>query len=207
MSVTNYGELKSIVAQLGQRSDLTALIPQFIASAELMIAEKVRAPELLVSATLDETDRVSGGVYTLPSDYLGMRQVWRSDGCPIDPVSLNRLRTWPVGAPAFKYATYGFSIEFRGAPSTDEEVSILYYARPAAFAADGDTNALLRNHHMLYVHAALSWLHTHTQDLELAQSHKSAFLAAVSDVNDLNTEQIGGAPTQSPVTLTSRSSM
>lgn len=206
MSITNYGELKSFLASFGHRSDLTLMIPEFVTMAQSMIAQKVRALEMVTSATLDETDRVSGGVYTLPADWLGPRQLFSTEG-ELKPVGLSELRRYVVSAPVFQFATYGLKVEFRGVPATDAEIELIYYGRPAAFVDAGDTNALLLSHSDLYVHACLQWLHLHTQDLELSQTHGGMFEAAVVDVNELANRQAGSGSIPAPHNLTSRSSM
>lgn len=206
MSVTTYGELKTFLATFGRRSDLTAEIPDYVTAAQSMIATRVRALELVTSATLDETDRTSGAVYALPSNWLGARQVFSADG-ELKAVSLAELRRYVITAPVFQYATYATSIEFRGSPPEDSEIELIYYARPAAFSADGDSNALLLAHPTLYIHAALHWLHLGTQDLELATAHKDLFESEAERVNELATRQIGSGSVAPRHNLTSRSAM
>ena len=58
---------------------------------------------------------------------------------------------------------------------------------------DSDTNSLLTNHPDLYQHSAMHWFHVHTQDLELATAHESAFFTAVDDINALADEVRGAA--------------
>jgi hypothetical protein len=206
MSITTYGELKTFLTTFGHRSDLTARIPDFVTQAESMIAQEVRAIELVTVATLDETDRVDAGVYSLPTDWLGARQVFSTQG-ELRPVGLAELRRYVASAPVFQFATYGTQIEFRGVPATDAEIELLYYARPAAFSADGDSNALLLAYPGLYTHASMHWLHLFTQDMELADQHLKLFMSMVERVNELANRQRGSGSVAAPHNLTSRSTM
>lgn len=191
-TVANYGELKTAIADLAHRADLTSEIPAFVERAEATIARKVRSAELLTSAQLTESDRSSGAVYTLPSNFLGARSIYGTTSgvaYQVDIVSLAELRRYPSSVRAVFAAIYGYSIEFRGTPDTDAAFDMIHYARPTAFALDADFNVLLTNHSDLYIHAAMRWLYIHTQDLELAQAHSDAFVELADDLNDLAEKQ------------------
>lgn len=194
--VTDYGTLKTWLSTTGHRSDLTADIPGFIQSAEGMIASKVRAIELVTTTTIVEADRVSGPIYNLPSDFLGYRAVTgtqSSQGYVLDAVSIAELYRYGLSGTPVVFAVYDKLIEFRASPAVDTIFTLIYYAKPAAFVLDADTNSLLTSHPDLYQHSSIFWLHVHTQDLELAQAHESAFITAADDVNALAEEVRGAA--------------
>lgn len=206
MSIANYGQLKTFLATFGIRTDLTAIIPDFVKSAESMIAQRVRALEMVTTAQLTDAQRVSGGVYTLPSNWLGARNVFSADG-EVKPAALYELRRYVVSAPVFQYATYGLTMEFRGAPAVGATIDLIYFARPATFTNDSDTNTLLTNHQNLYIHAGLHWLHLHTQDLELANQHLQLFDQTAEGINSLEVAQRGSGSAAQSHNLTSRSTM
>ena len=194
--VSNHGELKTWLSTTGHRGDLTDEIPGFIQSAESMIAEHVRAIEMVKTAPLVEADRAAGAVYNLPSDFLGARAVTgtqSSVGYALKQVSLAELYRYSLSGDPVVFAVYDRQIEFRAAPAVDAAFTLIYYARPAAFVADADTNSLLTNHVTLYEHSAIFWFHVHTQDLELATAHESAFMDAAQAVNSLAEEVRGAA--------------
>lgn len=208
--ITNYGELKAFLADVGNRADLTSKIPNYVQQAEEMIARQCRAVEMVTSATLDETDRDAGAVYNLPTNFLEKRSVYGTRaGRPyqLKATSLAQLRTLPAGTPPVWYAIYGNQIEFSGNPAAGSEFELIYFARPTAFADDADTNALLTNHSALYVNAALHWLHIKTQDLELAQGHAASFTHTVETLNELANRTRGGAGTAPGFNYSSGSAM
>lgn len=194
--ITNYGELKTWVSNTGHRGDLTADIPGFIQSAESMIAEQVRAIEMVTTVALLEADRDAVAVYNLAADFLGAKAVTgtqSSVGYALKQVSIAELYRYALAGDPVVYAVYDRQIEFRASPAVNAAFTLIYFKRPAAFVADGDTNSLLTNHPTLYQHASMFWFHVHTQDLELAAAHESAFGDAVDDVNALAEEVRGAA--------------
>ena len=84
MSITNYSDLKTQVANYLGRSDLTSQIPTFISFAELRLSRDIRIRQMLKTATATMT----GGDSTvgLPSDFLQMRDLF-VEGVPRISVS------------------------------------------------------------------------------------------------------------------------
>ncbi len=194
--VTDYGTLKAWLATTSHRGDLATDIPGFIQSAESMIAERVRAIEMVTTAPLVEADRSAGAVYNLPSDFLGARAVTgtqSSVGYALKQVSIAELYRYSLSGDPVVFAIYDRLLEFRASPAVDAAFTLIYYKRPAAFVADVDTNLLLTNHPTLYQHSSMHWLHVHTQDVELASAHESAFFDAAERVNALAEEVRGAA--------------
>ncbi len=193
--VTNYGELKTWVSNTGHRGDLTADIPGFIQSAESMIAEHVRAIEMVTTLALTESDRDSGAIYDLPTNFLGAKAITgtkSSVGYALKQVSISELYRYGLSGDPVVFSIYDRKIEFRASPAASTEFTLIYFKRPTAFSADGDTNTVLTNHPPLYQHASMHWFHVHTQDVELASAHESAFLDAAVAVTAL-AEEVSGA--------------
>jgi hypothetical protein len=194
--VSNYGTLKTWLSSTSHRGDLTADIPGFIQSAESMIAEHVRSIEMVTTTPLVEADRSAGAVYNLPDNFLGARAVTgtrSSAGYALKQVSIAELYRYGTSGDPVVFSVYDRQIEFRAAPAVDTEFEIIFYARPAAFSDDADTNTLLLNHVTLYQHSAMHWLHIHTQDVELASAHESAFMDTAAAVSALAEEVRGAA--------------
>jgi len=194
--VTNYGELKTWISSTGHRGDLTDDIPGFIQDAESMIATHVRSVEMVSTTPLVEADRDAGAVYNLSSDFLGAKAVTgtqSSVGYSLKQISIAELYRYGLSGTPVVYAIYDQQIEFRAAPAADTEFTVIYFKRLAEFSADGDTNTLLTNHPTLYQHAAMHWFHVHTQDVELASAHESAFMDAAVAVSALAEEVRGSA--------------
>lgn len=183
-------ELRAELATFCHRGDMAARIPQFIARAESMIANRVRALENINTAgQLVEANRVAGGVYNLPADFLGFPKRGgikpSSTGAPAELIALGELRTYATQAPVAFASVFGRRLELRGTPSTGETIDLIYFFRLPALAPAGgsDTNALLTATPELYIHGALHWLHLDAQDIDMSGTHKELFEAEVERVN------------------------
>lgn len=200
MTISTHATLKTAAAAFGNRDDLSdTVLSECVGNAEAMIARTVRANELVTSVTLDEDDRSAGAVYTLPPDFLGARALYgtySSVEYQVEIVSLAELRSFAASTPPLFAATYGYTLEFRGTPATDSEYDLIYYARPAAFSADGDTNTLLVNHPDLYLTATEYWIHMKAENEDLASRQLAAFNQIVRTLNELANHQRGGSSTR-----------
>lgn len=194
--VTDYGTLKTWLSTTGHRGDLTADIPGFIQSAEGMIAAEVRALEFVTTKALTESDRSSGAIYNLPPEFLGAKAITgtqSSVGYALKQVSISELYRYGLSGDPVVFAIYDKLIEFRASPAVNAIFTMIYFAKPAAFVADADTNSLLTSHPDIYQHSSMFWFHVHTQDIELASAHETAFHTAVNAVNALAEETRGAA--------------
>lgn len=198
--VTDYGTLKAWVSTTGHRGDLAADIPGFIQDAETMIADSVRAIELVTTAALVEADRDAGAVYNLPADFLGARAVTgvlSGEDYELKQVSIAELYRYSKSGDPVVFSIYGKQVEFRASPAVNAAFELIYFKRPAVFVADADTNLLIQQHPILYQHAAMYWFHLHTQDVELAGIHRDAFGFYVEEVN-AQAEEIRGTGVVNP---------
>src|SRR5262245_55356050 len=191
----NYGELKTAVLTYAARSDLSAQVAGFVRLAEGMIRRELRAYPL--SITLTETDRSSGGVYTLPSTISELRAVYGTDSqgnsFALEQVGPLELRdTLDASAPAVQYAMLGSQIEFRGTPATGSTFELRVLGHPAALSSDSDTNDLLTDHEAIYLYGALYHLYTLPQDLELASKAYDTYSDALEKLGEQIGRRLGG---------------
>ena len=154
---TNYGELKTAVANWLERDDLTTRIPEFIALGEYRIAKTVRVRELETSASQAMT--IGQRNYNLPTNYVQFRRVYAGTA-PNRLEYRSPLHYWEMygnttnGAPQV-FTIEGDEILLGPPPNTSQGFQMLYYAKPTAFSSDSDTNDLLTTAGGLYLYAAL----------------------------------------------------
>ena len=193
----NYGTLKTQILEDAHRPGLTSKVDDFVRHAEGMIARRLRCTEMITRVDLTDSDRVTAGegFFTLPSDFLEDRSLYL-EGSPqvrLEKTSLSELRTLSTSAPVRYYGIVSDDeIEFRGIPSDTATLELIYFARPAAFSADGDTNEILTNHEIIYLAGALNALYAYTQDRELAADAGNVFLDAVETLNEQAGRAFGG---------------
>ena len=204
----NYGTLKSLILSTAHRPELTTEAADFVRYAEGVIARRLRAAEMLTRVDLTDSDRVTvdEGFFTLPADFLEERSFF-CEGTPsywLEKVSLAELRQLSGSSPVRWFNIVSPSeVEFRGVPSTTTTLELIYFARPAAFSSDGDTNALLTNHEGIYLDLGLEALYKWTQDLELAQVHSDSAVNAIEALNEQAGRMMGGQRTRGYYSLSS----
>jgi len=146
MSLTNYSDLKTTVANYLGRSDLTAQIPTFITLAEVRLARQLRIRQMLKTVTTTTTggDKTIG----LPSDFIGIRDLYL-DTTPktplsyVSPSALTRdTMSHEVRKPLF-YTQAGLEFVLSPVPDTTYSVVMLYYAKPPALSDSNPSNVFM----------------------------------------------------------------
>ncbi len=164
MSISNYGELKTAVANWMRRSDLTDRIPEFIASGlqrvnnDLLLRNGIPDQEQVAIATT-VADQLS---LAWPSDFSALRWIKRdystvADALPLRSMGYDEMvETYgsTTGAPE-AYTSQDASFYFGPIPDAAYVIRIGYIKRYAAFSADVDTNYLLTNGSNILLWAAL----------------------------------------------------
>ncbi len=163
------------------RPDKAADLPNLLLLVEARIARELRCVEMSASDILD----TSTGEAPLPADFLGLRSVY-TDTLALQQVGLAEYRIKRYQRTTFAMAN-GKLFARLG------EVSIDYFARPAAMSADADTTAVLDAHPDLYVALLSFYVFKQTQDLELAQTAQGTYEAARDTLNELADRQRGAA--------------
>lgn len=158
MAFTNYTELKAAVAVWLNRTDLTAVIPDFISLAEAQISRRLRR------STVRATVTVSEAAYVLPSTVAELRSLrlvtadTRKDIAIVicTPEVLNEHRAvWPaVGRPRYA-AVVGGSLLLVPAPDTAYSLEISYFPKLVPLTATNLTNTVLTEAPDLYLYGAL----------------------------------------------------
>ena len=158
MSITNFGTLKTAIADTLDRQDLTSVIPTFVSLAQAQFNRKIRSHRQITRGSLT----INTQFEALPADWLETIRI-TMDASPIRVLTqismddLTRYRTAidnTTDAPVY-FAHNGTDIELFPTPSTSYTGEITYYAKITALSADGDTNWLLTNNPDVYLYGAL----------------------------------------------------
>lgn len=182
MAITNYGELKTAIADWLDRSDLTDRIPDFVSFASTrihygssqgtMMLQPIRVRAMEVEADLTP---VAGRV-TLPNDFLEARRVlFLSDPAQVIELLAPEL-FWRMdaglstGRPG-RATIEGGDLILSPAPDTSNDIQLTYFTKFDAFVADSDTNWLLQNAPDVYLFAALVEASIYTRDRAAADEY------------------------------------
>jgi hypothetical protein len=159
MAISNYGELKTAVANWLDRSDLTARIPEFISLAESRINRNLRIRAMESKQT---ASTIAGQQnLALPAGFLQMRNV-QVNTSPVtamqyvSPEMFDRLYggRGGSGTPQF-YSVIANEMQLGPTPASVQTIEMVFYKKFDALSADGDTNWVLTNAPDLYLYGAL----------------------------------------------------
>ena len=196
MALATYSDLQASVGAWLNRSDLTAVIPDFISIAEAYHSRDLRLRKQITTTTLLTVANVRG--VSLPADFLALenisilaspeRQLTYATVEQLDSVYPNAGTT---GEPSL-YTIEADQILFGATPDSIYSVSLLYFAKFPALAANA-TNWLLTNHPTAYLYASLEQGCIYLKDKSGASEFKALYEQIVKDlqIQDDNAQKSG----------------
>jgi hypothetical protein len=204
MSLSNYSDLKTTVANYLGRSDLTAQIPTFISLAEIRLARQLRLRQML--KVVSSTTTAGDGTVGLPSDFLSVRDFY-VDVSPRQPLSYlspsaftRDARPHESGKPVF-YTQRGLEFELAPQPDTAYVVVMLYYAKPTALSDTNASNVFMANCPDALLYAALLEAEPYIMnDARLATWTQLYSSAITSLAESDNSSEYAGVPLSMSVT-------
>jgi hypothetical protein len=161
LSISNYGELKTAVANYLNRSDLTSYIPDFILQGQTRIHYGSDEPYSSVPLRIPAMQQrasgsLSSSAIAFPTRFLEVIRLVGVSGTirwSIDFESTTAVKNSSNADYPSYYAFRNNQIEV--SPYGQADYVLDYYQGFAAFSADGDTDWLLTNHPSVYLFAAL----------------------------------------------------
>ena len=185
MAISTFSELKSSIADYLDRSDLTAIIPDFIRLAETQMNRVVRDRRMLQRSTAEVDSQFS----QLPSDFLEMLNL-QVNGSSIkglefrSPSALDAERPFlsQYGEPVF-FSIVGETLEVLPNPNgAVYDLELLYYQSIPALSDSQTTNWVLTNHPDLYLFGALKQSAPYLKNDERLPIWNSLFAQALEEL-------------------------
>jgi len=191
MALGTYSDVLAAVASWADRTDLTAIIPDFVALAEARIARDLRHRKQVTDTTLTATANLQS--VSLPSDFLEIENLTITSVSPqatlsvITPEIMDRKfpAGWSVGQPQC-YTILGDKLILGPTPDAAYSIELDYYARIAALSST-PTNWLLTANPMVYLAGALceAWMYLQNPDnVALWDARYRAEIKQVQDTDD-----------------------
>jgi hypothetical protein len=158
MALDTYAELKSTIADYLNRSDLTAVIPNFIALAEAKFNRKLRLRQMIKRAV----GQIDTSFFAYPGDWLQAKE-FQLNTNPIVRLKfvteaqgdeLKATSYMAAGQPIY-YTITGSQLEFIPSPDTTYSAELTYYAKIPALSDSNTSNWLLLYAPDLYLYGAL----------------------------------------------------
>ncbi|NJK32175.1 MAG: hypothetical protein HC927_07080 [Deltaproteobacteria bacterium] len=192
----NFGQLKQLLRSYLSRTDLAAQEASLVELAHTRIFGRLRLRSMEV--TLPVT--LSAERFDLPSDLLQVRQLWidlpdgrisvESTTAEIQAAWIRGILQGPaqaaenqffLGSPR-RYAVIGNTLALAPLPGPDGvAATLIYYAMPAMFVADGDTNTVLARYPRAYLYGSLYEFAQLTDD-ERAAGWEASFERVLEEI-------------------------
>lgn len=197
MALTNRTELLAAIADWLNRSDLTSVIPDFIALAEAEMKRRLRR------ATESTTIYISAGNMNGPSDMAEPIHLRLSTGSPYldgtlmlcTPEMLTdvRQRTGYVEGRPTHYAFYDAQLQFAPIPDQSYDGILLYAQQLTPLTVSNTTNAVLTEAPDAYLFGALLQASPYLEHDERIAVWQMKFDRAIDQLNEMrDRESYGG---------------
>lgn len=160
MSITNYSDLKTTIADYLARTDLTDQIPLFIQLAENRLRRDLRIRQMLKVVTTSTT--AGDPTVAMPTDFLEMRDI-HIESSPIqtviyqNPSNFFRNTQAGTGVSGYpnNYTIMGSEFQFAPTPDAAYTLKMVYYAAPTYLSSTVSSNVFLANCPDLLLYASL----------------------------------------------------
>lgn len=191
MALATYTDLVASIATWMNRTDLAAVIPDFVTMAESRISRDMRLRAQIVTANLAVTAGVQN--VAIPLDWLEFENLsitlTGTQDTPIQYLTIEQMDAkYPNGGAQsrpFVYTIEGQNVLLGPIPDTNYVLGVLYYARFPALATAG-TNWLMTNFPTCYLYACLRAAALFTMEDERAAYWDKLYKTTVRDVQDID---------------------
>jgi hypothetical protein len=158
MALTSYNELKTSVADWLNRTDLTAVVPDFIALAEAQIERTLRTRQMIIRAIASIDTEYSA----VPADFLETKSI-KLNTNPVTPLAFESIDAMDImkgtmyqaaGKPQY-FSIVGGQIRVLPVPDAPYSAELTYYSKLTKLSSTVATNWLLAQAPDVYLYGAL----------------------------------------------------
>ena len=183
--ITNYAELQTAVGSWSKRTDLDALIPDFIRLSELRVNRNLRIRKM---ETRQQTATVAGqAYYGLPTNYVQMRsfKLNTSPLTDLDYLTPERMDTVWAGSQQGMpkaYTIVGDELRLGPTPDSAYTMEMLFWQKPASLTDSATTNFMLTENPDALLYGALIELCSYSENDKGVMKWTQLFNEAISAV-------------------------
>lgn len=169
MALTTYTELKASLADWLNRSDLTSVIPDFIALAEAQAERQLRTRQMIVRATASFAAAAEYG--TVPDDFLETKAI-KLNTNPITNLTFQTIdamdqlsnTTYLSSGKPLYFTVVGNQFRLLPIPDGAYTADLVYYAKLTKLSSTNATNWLLTQSPDIYLYGSLLQAAPYLQD-------------------------------------------
>ena len=184
MALANYTDLQASIAGWLHRSDLTSIIPDFIALAESRMARDLPEKSLYTSEAFGTVSGTEG--YSTPNSMIGIVRVWITDSDgninTLPQINPATTRDGRQGKPV-AYSIDGNQVKFAPIPDAAYTITI-DYKRTVLSLATNNVNDLLTKYPDMYLNACLVEACQYTNDRTNLEIYEGRYQVARQTVVD-----------------------
>lgn len=187
MSIANYSDLSTAIGTWLHRSDLTAVIPDFIRLAEARMQLDLDTRQLDKVTTLTTTSGTN--TLALPSDFNKARALSMISGgvtIVLDAMPpellVQRWGSYTSSMPR-SYSIRGSNLLLGPTPNGNYSLTLEYLAAITGLSDTNTTNDILTNYPDAYLHCCLIYAGQYTRDNEIIAGMESLYGADVERIN------------------------
>lgn len=184
MSIANYSDLLTAVANWTGRADLTSRIPEGIVLAEAKMNRKLRTKDMEV---LNPAFPIAGEYVALPYGFGGAR-AFAVNTTPKQILGLMAsdllTTTYADGATGVpkNYAIEANQFHFGPAPDASYTARLLYYLTVPALTSTATTNWVMTNHPDAYLYGVTAEMSALAKDWESAATWEKMLYQVLSEI-------------------------
>lgn len=186
MAISTYSELKTTIANYLARSDLNAIIPDFIKLAESRLSRDLRIRQMLAVATAQTT--AGDSTIGLPTDFLEMRDI-HLDTNPVVTMAYmspsnfyNKARTKESGKPV-NYTVLATEMQLAPVPDAAYTLQMLYYVNPPSLSDTNQSNVWLTYCTDALIYASLAEAEPYLMNDARLQTWGALYERAISSIS------------------------
>jgi hypothetical protein len=171
----SYAQLVASVSAWSHRTDLEALLPDFVTLAEARINRDIRVRQMITKTML--TYLAGAQDAALPDDWLEFKNL-TLNGSPPRPLTyetVEQLGLRVSGGVPVAYSLEGSRLLLGPTPSSNTTVSGVYYAKFPSLL-DEPTNWLMSRHPSIYLFAVMMEVMLYTQNAEQLATYTARYL-------------------------------
>lgn len=189
MAITDYASLQASVANWLHRTDLTDVIPDFIALAESKMASDIDARPMDIQVTLACT--AGNPLVALPADMLEMRRLLLVTDPSIvlkyaTPDQISSDYPLSLASRPSVFAVLGANLQLAPIPDSDYTLSLDYKQRIPALSGSNTTNWLLTAFPNAYLYGALCAAQPFIVNDERLMTFQALYKEAVAGINTID---------------------
>ncbi|MFY7719568.1 MAG: phage adaptor protein [Brevundimonas sp.] len=203
MAITSYAELQSSVAGWLNRTDLSAVIPDFISLAEAQFNRVMRAREMQGQSTAD----ITTAFFALPADFAELKSMRLTDPLGASweliqatPEQLSEgMADSPVASVPQFFSILGEQFQIYPPPNGSYTANLIYVRRLVPLSTSAPTNWLLETAPDIYLYGALVQAAQYLRDAEGLATWKTLLEQSIEELRVGDKPVIGPLRTDFPM--------